>query len=86
VKTMTMPGFTASDALMTTTARYQSATGRSYSGGGQRIIGQLRALGGFWECVACTGICTIFTGDIAMCYDACRNSGACESTAIARQG
>ena len=85
--TASMPGFTADNSLGATTARYRAITGQ-YGTGRQRVIGQARigpggGFGGFWECVACVAICSIFF-DVVECYDACKNSGACEVVAIAR--
>jgi hypothetical protein len=47
----------------------------------QARIGGGGGLGDVWDCIICTTVCTIFTGDIVNCEQACRASGCLDSVA-----
>jgi hypothetical protein len=62
--------------------RYHSATTHMH-GRNEAIVPQARmvglgGLGDVWDCIICTAVCSIFTGDIVNCEQACRASGCME--------
>jgi hypothetical protein len=79
-----MPGFTADTSLYKTSGRYQSLANQSYSGG-QGVVAQLRAGGGFgtrglsfhwpsWceiECAAAAALCIAAWGETIVGVAAC---------------
>ena len=91
---MNIPEFTAEASLEKTREIYRTsgAYGKARIPNGFAIPQALwpvahrsrGVFGGFWECAACVAVCTIFVGDVVECYDACKNSGACEVVAVAR--
>jgi hypothetical protein len=83
-----MPGFTAASAIYPAGGPYQPAMQQDRVGDQQRVIPQLPIgvgggrLGGFWECLGCVAACGLVTGDPVVCYYACRDVGACLTTAV----